>query len=135
MATTYKQPRRLNSVSITLFLIIGLGAWLGISAWPLIAVNANVKNEIGEALPRAYKANLLPEPASSEGIARIHDELVEAIKRLGVTDPKAEVIITRDKKVGVQVRYKATLTLKGTEKTYDVNFEPKVETDAARVEW
>ncbi len=135
MATTYKQPRRLNAVSITLFLIVGLGTWLGMSAWPLIAVNANVKNEIGEALPRAYKANLLPEPTSTESIARIHDELVESIKKLGVTDPKAEVLITRDKKIAVQVRYKATMTLKGTEKTYDFTLEPKVETDAARVEW
>ncbi|HVR62067.1 MAG TPA: hypothetical protein VMU50_09220 [Polyangia bacterium] len=135
MATTYKQPRRINTVSITLVVVIGLGVWLGISAWPLIAVNANVKNEIGEALPRAYKANLLPEPTSTEGIARIHDELADAIKRLGVTDPKAEVTITRDKKIGIQVRYRTALTLKGTEKTYELTFEPKVETDAARVEW
>jgi hypothetical protein len=135
VATTYKQPRRLNSVSIMLAVVLGLGAWLGISTWPLIAVNANVKNEIGEALPRAYKANLLPEPTSTEGIARIHDELVETIKKLGVADPKAEVTITRDKKVGIQVRYKATITLKGTDKTYDLTFEPNVETDAARVEW
>lgn len=135
MATKYKQPRRLNSVSITLFLLIGVGVWIGISAWPIIAVNANVKNELGEALPRAYKANLMPEPTSTEGIARIHDELADTIKKLGVSDPQAEVIITRDKKISVEVRYKATMILKGTTKTYELAFNPKVETDAARVEW
>ncbi|HEY2900962.1 MAG TPA: hypothetical protein VGL59_10330 [Polyangia bacterium] len=135
MATHYKQPRRLNTVSVTLFLFMGALAWLGISAWPLIALNANVKNEIGEALPRAYKANLLPEPTSTEGIARIHDELVESLKKMGVTDPKLQVSITRAKTISVEARYKATLALKGVDKTYDLDMNPKVETDAARVEW
>ena len=57
------------------------------------------------------------------------------MKKLGVTDPKVEVLIVRDKKISVQARYKATLTLKGLEKSYELSFEPKVETDAARVEW
>lgn len=135
MATTYKQPRRLNTVSVTLFLMIGLGAWVGISAWPLIALNANVKNELGETLPRAYKANLLPEPTSTESLSRIHDELVEALKKMGVSDPKLDVTITRNKKIALQAHYKTTLTLKGVDKTYELTLEPMVETDSARVEW
>ncbi|HEX3698436.1 MAG TPA: hypothetical protein VH374_23890 [Polyangia bacterium] len=135
MATHYKQPRRLNAVSVTLFLFLGAAAWLGISAWPLIALSGNVKNELGEALPRAYKANLLPEPTSTEGIARIHDELVESLKKIGVTDPKLQVLVTRAKNISVEARYKATLSLKGVDKTYDLDMNPKVETDAARVEW
>jgi hypothetical protein len=135
VATTYKQPRRLNSVSVTLFLMTGLGAWVGISAWPLIALNANVKNELGETLPRAYKANLLPEPTSTESLSRIHDELVEALKKMGVSDPKLDVTITRNKKIALQARYKTTLTLKGVDKTYELTLEPMVETDSARVEW
>ncbi|MEA2699677.1 MAG: hypothetical protein QOI66_3948 [Myxococcales bacterium] len=135
MATNYKQPRRINTVSVTLFLVLAGGAWVAVSAWPIIALNANVKNELGETLPRAYKANLRPEPESSEGLTRIHDELLESVKKLGVTDPKAEVMISRGKTIAVQVRYKATLTLKGLEKSYELTMEPKVETDAARVEW
>ena len=135
MATTYKQPRRINSVSVMFFAIIGAAAWLGVSAWPLIAVNANVKNELGEALPRAYKANLLPEPTSSESLVRLHDDLMESLKKMGVTDPKLEVTIARAKTISVQATYKATLTLKGLEKTYQLDMAPKVETDAARVEW
>jgi hypothetical protein len=135
VATKYKQPRRINAVSVSLLLVVGAGAWVAVSAWPIIALNANVKNELGETLPRAYKANLLPEPTSSESLSRIHDELAESIKKLGVTDPKADVVISRGKTIAVQVRYKATLTLKGLEKSYELTMEPKVETDAARVEW
>jgi hypothetical protein len=91
VATHYKQPRRINGVSITLLLIVCAVGWVGYSAWPIISVNANVKNELGEALPRVYKANLLPEPTSTDAITRVHDELMSKMKKLGVDDPKVEV--------------------------------------------
>jgi hypothetical protein len=135
VATNYKQPRRINAVSLTLLALVGLAVWVGFSAWPLMSVNANVKNELGEVLPRAYKANLLPEPTSSEALTRLHDELLETVKKLGVTDPKAEVVIKREKRISVEVVYQATLVLKGLEKSYQLAMNPKVDTDAARVEW
>ena len=136
MATHYKQPRRINAVSISLLLIVCAGGWVGYSAWPIISVNANVKNELGEALPRVYKANLLPEPTSTDAITRVHDELMSKMKKLGVDDPKVEVIISRSKeKVSVEARYTAILTLQGIDKTRPLTMSPKVETDAARVDW
>ena len=136
MATTYKQPRRINAVSVGLFLIVGAVGWLGYCAWPLIAVNANVKNELSDALPRAYKANLLPEPTSTEGISRIHDELMAKMKKLGVEDPQVKVVIERTKeKISVEARYTTVLLVKGLDKSYPLDMNPKVETDAARVDW
>jgi hypothetical protein len=136
LATHYKQPRRINAVSISLLLMVAGVGWIGYSAWPIISVNANVKNELGEALPRVYKANLLPEPTSTELITRIHDDLMGKMKKLGVDDPKVEVIISRSKeKVSIETRYTAILALQGTEKTRPLTMSPKVETDAARVDW
>jgi hypothetical protein len=46
------------------------------------------------------------------------------------------VIISRTKeKVSVEARYTAILTLKGVDKTRPLTMIPKVETDAARVDW
>ena len=136
MATSYKQPSRINSVSIVLVLILALGGWVGLSAWPVIAAHANVKSELDEALPRAYRANLLPEPTSTQAIASLHDELIGKLPALGVTDPKCLVVITRDAKtVSIEARYTAALVLRGTRKSYPLSFTPRVETDAARVQW
>jgi hypothetical protein len=136
VATRYKQPSRINSVSIALVLVLGLGGWVGISAWPVIAANANLKTELDDALPRAYRANLLPEPTSTNAIAAIHDELIGKLPALGVTDPKCQVVITRDTKaISIEARYRAELVLRGTHKSYPLSFNPRVETDAARVQW
>jgi len=136
VATRYKQPRRINGVSIALVAVVALGAWLGLSAWPVIAANANLKNELDDALPRAYRANLLPEPIATRTIAAIHDELMGKLPGIGVADPKCEVVITRDEKtISIEARYHADLILRGLRKSYPLSFNPKVETNAARVQW
>ena len=62
--------------------------------------------------------------------------LMSKMKKLGVEDPKVEVVITRTKeKVSVEARYTAILTLQGIDKTRPLSMTPKVETDAARVDW
>ncbi len=136
MATRYKQPNAINGVSIALVVLVAATAWLGLSAWPVIALNSNVKNELNDALPRAYRANLRMEPGATAETARIHDELEAKIRALGVDDGKLAVEIARsEKRVAIDVRYRATVHLIGLTKTRVVALHPRVETDAARVEW
>jgi hypothetical protein len=134
VAVRYKQPSRINAVSITLFVLLMALIWVGYGAWPVIALNANVKNELEGALPRAYKANLLPEPTATEVTTRTHDELLAKLKDLGVED--VTVTIDRDQKtVSIEARYKNSIVLKGLDKKYEVNLSPRVKTDAGRVDW
>ena len=136
VATLYKQPNRINSVSIGLCLLLGLAVWVGLGAWPLIAVNGNLKNELEDVLPRAYRANLLPEPTATQAIEQLRDALVAKLPELGITDPRCQVLITRgETRISVEARYRTALVLAGLTKHYPVAFNPKVETDAARVEW
>jgi len=136
VATRYKQPSSLNGVSIALVLLVGLTAWLVISAWPVIALNSGVKNELGEALPLIYRANLRDEPGATVETERLHDELEAKLRALGVTDPKLVVEIARSPKtIAVEARYHASATLKGLGKSHTFALHPRVETDAARVEW
>lgn len=136
MATQYKQPSSLNGVSVALVLLLAAAVWVGLSAWPVLAINSNVKNEIEDALPRLYRANLFPEPNSTAEATTIHDELVEKLKALGVDDPDFQVAIARDDKlVSIEVRYRARLQMKGLRKTYVLAMRPRVQTGAARVEW
>jgi hypothetical protein len=136
VATRYQQPSPVNGVSVGLLLLVGLTAWLGMSTWPIIAINSSVKNEIGEALPLVYRANLRPEPAATEETTRLHDEIETKIRKLGVTDPALVVEISRsEKRVSIEARYHAVATLIGIGKKHSFAMHPRVETDAARVEW
>ena len=136
MATRYKQPSSFNGVSVALFVLVGLTAWAVFSAWPVIALNSGVKNEIGEVIPRIYRANLRLEPGASEEVARVQEELINRLRALGVTDSKLVVDIQRsEKRISVEARYHATATLKGLDKSHTFELHPRVETDATRVEW
>jgi hypothetical protein len=136
VATRYKQPNAINGVSIGLVVLVAATAWLGVSAWPVIALNSNVKNELNDALPRVYRANLRQEPGATIETTRIHDELEAKIRAMGVDDGKLAVEIARsEKRVSIEVRYHATVQLLGLKKTHVVALHPRVETDAARVEW
>lgn len=136
VATRYKQPRAINGVSIGLVVLVAATAWLGVSAWPVIALNSNVKNELNDALPRLYRANLRDEPGASTETTRLHDDLEGKIRAMGVDDPKLAIDIGRSQKsVSIEVRYQATVHLIGLTKPRVVALHPRVETDAARVEW
>ncbi len=136
MATRYKQPSAFNGVSVALLVLVALTAWLVVSAWPLIALNSSVKNEIADVIPRVYRANLRPEPAASDEIARVQEELTARLRALGVTDTKLAINIQRnEKRIAVEARYHASATLLGTSKSRAFELQPRVETDATRVEW
>ncbi|HET6145906.1 MAG TPA: hypothetical protein VFH68_00115 [Polyangia bacterium] len=136
MATRYKQPSSFSGVSVALLLLVALTAWGVLSAWPVIALNSGVKNELEEVIPRIYRANLRPEPACSEEIARVQEELTARLRALGVTDPKLAVEIQHnEKRLSVEARYQATATLRGTQKSRRFDLHPRVESDATRVEW
>jgi hypothetical protein len=136
VAVRYKQPRSINGVSAALLVLVAITAWAAYSAWPVIAVNSGVKNEIDDVLPRIYRANLRPEPGSSEEIENVRTDLTARLRVIGVTDPNLTVEIHHDAKLlSVEVHYHATATLKGTQKSRTFDFHPRVETDATRVEW
>jgi hypothetical protein len=136
VATRYKQPNAINGVSIGLVLLVAATGWVVLSAWPVIALNSNVKNELNDALPRVYRANLRDEPGATVETTRLHDELEAKIRALGVDDGKMAIEIGRSPKtVSIDVRYQATVHLMWLTKTRVVALHPRVETDAARVEW
>ena len=136
MATRYKQPNAINGVSIGLVVLVAATVWIGLSAWPVIALNSNVKNELNDALPRIYRANLRDEPGATVETTRIHDDLLAKLRALGVNDGNLAVEIARSaKSVAIEVRYQAAIQLLGLKKTHVVSLHPRVETDAARVEW
>jgi hypothetical protein len=133
-ARGYRQPRRLNAVSLTLLVLVVIAAYVGFSAWPVVVLHADIKDALEDALPRLYRANLLPESESDVGAEQVHQLLLEKLTTLGVADPDTALTITRNSQtVSIAVKVNAAINLKLIHKVIPVALNPRVETSAARV--
>jgi hypothetical protein len=130
----YKQPRRLNAVSVTLLLLVLIAGYVAFSAWPVFRLNGDVKNAAEDALPRLYRANLLPEPESTIASDQVRKALTEKLSELGIADPESALVITRDARtVAITVNVAAAIDLKLVHKKLSVRLNPRVETSAEQV--
>jgi hypothetical protein len=131
---SYKQPRRLNAVSLTLLGLALLAAYIGYEAWPTVTLNADLSSAVEDALPRLYRANLLPEPESSVAADEIQQSLVDKLGALGMDHPEQLVTITRDlKTVAVRVRTRVVVDLPLLHLKLPITLNPHAETSAERV--
>ncbi len=132
----YQKPSRINAVSVGLLVFLGLLGYGAYSLWPVISLRAAVKGELAEALPRYWRANLRPDSVRIPETTRIKRALGEKLRAQGVQDPKLEIVLERaGKRVAIEARYTTRATFAGLAKTVVVPCSPRVETDAARVEW
>lgn len=132
----YQKPRRINAVSVTLSMILGLMIWGGVSFWPLLVLRSNVSTELAEAIPRLWKLNLRPEAQARAEMPKLRKQVLEKLRQLGVKDDKLELVMERGKqRVTLTARYSATGSLQGWKRKFVFQFAPSVDTDAARVDW
>ncbi len=131
---SYTQPRRVNAVSITLLLLLLFAGYLAFSAWPVVSLYTDVKSALEDAVPRLYRANLLPDSESEIGTGEVRQTLIEKLTTLGVPDPGTAMTITRDERVvAIAVKLDTAIDLKLIGKKIPVALNPRVETSAARV--
>lgn len=133
-ARSYRQPRRLNVVSIALVVLLVIAGYVGYSAWPIILLNADVRSAMDDVLPKLYHANLLPEPESTVAAEETRRALVERLTALGVVNADGVLTVTRDQKlVAIAVKLDTAIDLKLVGKKIPLSLNPRVETSAARV--
>ena len=133
-ARSYRQPRRLNPVSISLLLFLVLAGYAAFAAWPVISLNANVRSAMDDALPKLYRANLLPDTEAAIAADEARRVLVERLTALGVANADGVLTVTRDQKtVAIAVRLDTAIDLKVIGKRIPLTLDPRVETSAARV--
>jgi hypothetical protein len=134
--TKYKKPGRINVVTGILLLIVAAVAYVGYATWPILALHSRVKSEMDDHLPHLWRANLREERYAQPLIARMKKELMAKLPKLGVRDKKPEVLFERGKKrVAIEARFTATAEFPGIDYIHVFHLSPRVETDAARVEW
>lgn len=133
----YKKPRRINGVSISLILMLGVAVYVAMMFWPALLLQANVKSLMDDALPLWYRANLYSEPVRSKEKNTQRAELIKRIKALkGMEDLHFQVALDGDKKtVWIKVDFETMVVFQGVKTKKPIKFHPRVETDAARVNW
>jgi hypothetical protein len=133
----YKQPRRLNAVTLLLAAGLALLGYAGYAIWPLFLLRSNVESELATSLNSLWRLNL----AGNSGpvrhqLGKLKQAVEEQLRKVGVKDKALQVVFERDKKrVSMEARYRADCTFPGLDKTITLSFKPRVETDASRVDW
>ncbi len=131
--TQYKKPRRINVVSIALFLLLGAFGYFVYQSWPAFKIRLDAKNEMGEVMVALYRANL---QNSNKEVERVKKDLMQRLRKVGVKDPNLELRIERNKKiVAIEAHFTVVVAYPVVDKTYPFRFAPRSETDAARVDW
>ena len=134
--TEYRKPRKINAVSVTLLLIVGLMVYFVYAVWPVVTLRLRVKSELEDVLPNFWRVNLRPEEFARQEIARMKKELLEKLPKVGVRDKHLEVVFERGKKrVGIEAHFSTAVTFPVVNKTHVFQLAPRAETDAARVDW
>lgn len=130
----YKKPRRINGVSVSLFLFFAAAVYAAVCAWPVIAQRADAQNALEDALPKVYRANLLPEPEATVAASRVRDTLVERLGTLGIPEPEKALTVKRDTAVvALDLDWAAKVSLVGTTHAFPIKLHSHAETSAARV--
>src|SRR5688572_24846124 len=115
----YQKPKRINAVSVTLAIVLGIAAWVGISFWPVLILRSNVKNELAEAMPVLWELNLRPEAQARADLLKLKKEVTARIRTLGVKDEKLELSVERSKKwIALRAKFKTTAQLQGWKKVF-----------------
>ena len=111
----YRQPRRLNAVSVTLLVVLFCAGYFAFACWPTMALHSDVKSALDDALPKLYRANLLPEPESSIGIEQVRQDVLARLTLLGIPDPESALSMSHDSHtVALSVRLRTAIDLKLT---------------------
>lgn len=136
MATKYKKPRAINTISIALLVLLGIAVYVIVCTWPVYSLSSRAKGALLDALPALYRANLRPDGTASMMMKELKKSVPQALRKQGVRDPNLEVIFSRGKEeISIEAHFVATAHFPVIDKTYEFHLAPRVVTDAARIKW
>ncbi|HJX52422.1 MAG TPA: hypothetical protein VJ801_06620 [Polyangia bacterium] len=136
MVTKYKKPHAINTISVTLLLLLGVAIYVIVCTWPVYALSSRAKGVLLDGLPMLYRANLRGDAMASSMIKDMKKGIAQEMRKVGVRDPNLELVFSRSKQeVSIEAHFVAQAFFPVINKTYVFHLSPRAVTDAARVEW
>jgi hypothetical protein len=119
-----------------LLLMLGLGVFVIVCTWPVYLLGSRAKGVLLDALPALYRGNLRSDETAASVIKDLNKGITQELRKLGVKDPKLEVVFSRSKKeVSIEAHFVAPAFFPVINKSYDFHLSPRAVTDAARIKW
>jgi hypothetical protein len=133
----YQKPSRLNSVTITLLLILLAGGYWMWRFFPAYLDAWTVDHVLKETATALYRANRLSEPLRTNELNKLVTEArAEIVKKAGVTDPELSVGLEIDgENATVTATYKVIVTHLVTKKTTTLNMKRSEKANVKAVKW
>ncbi len=133
----YGQPRRFNSVTVTLILLaLGAGYWMW-RFFPVYFDGWTVDHILKESASEVYRANRLSEPERTETLTAIVQKSKKKIReQTAVIDPELVVNLeVLENDAAMSAEYSMVVTHPVTSKTTTLHFFRKEHADIKRVDW
>lgn len=133
----YGAPRRLNSVTVTLILLLVAGGYWMWRFFPAYFEAWSVDHILKEAASQVYQANRLAEPQRTETLTELINKAKRDIQtKAGVTDPDLVVNLDIDEaRAVVSAEYRVIVTHPLVTKTTRLAFKRREEANIKPVNW
>jgi hypothetical protein len=110
MAKNYRQPRRLNSVTVIMLLMFLAGGYWMWVFFPVYWDAWTVDHQLREGASALYQLNLLNEPERSDRMRKLLQKVqADCVRLAHITDPEFDVVLDME---GDNVMMRADYTVK-----------------------
>jgi hypothetical protein len=134
--TDYKQPKRINAVSMVMLTVMVASIYVGYCCWPVLSLRLRAKGDLEDVMNQYWRANLRGERVAKQEIAQIRKDLGIKLAADGVKDKKLDFVFDRSgKRISIEAHFTAPAYFPGLDRTYLFQLAPRAETDAGRVDW
>ena len=132
----YRKPSPFNWVSVMLVLVAGLLVYVTVYMWPVYSARSTVRGILLDHVPILYRANLRPDEVCRTMIEQMEQSIRNELKKAGINEKEVKLYFHHDPKVlELEAHFTARAHFPWPDKTFEFDLEPKVESDATRVDW
>ena len=131
MAQQYKKPRRINAVSVIIFLVLAAAAYAAVQFGPPHYRKWKASGILSEAANKVYPKRMVAPDAVADFVEKIRTETAAQLRELGIADPGLRVTINLNpKRISVGVEYVEIIKHPFVGKITTLSFAPRFDLDA-----
>jgi hypothetical protein len=135
MTQHYDKPRRVNAVSVIIFLVLAAAAYAGVQFGPAYYRKWKASGILSEAANRVYPKRMLAADLAADFIEKVRGETAARLREIGIADPGMRVLIdVKPTAIGVSAEYVEIIKHPFVGKITTLSFAPRFDLDASKSE-
>jgi hypothetical protein len=131
MTKSYDKPRRVNAVSVIIFLMLAAALYAAVQFGPPYYRKWKSSGILSEAANKVYPKRLLPADLSAEFTEKVRADTAAQLRGLGISDPGLRVLVeVVGGRVSVSAEYVEIIKHPFVGKITTLSFAPRADIDA-----